>query len=571
MDRVLRDPFNALGKFSDDTTGPEADRLRFLTGAPEQDGQFKTGSLRDISKTPPYMHDGRFATLRDVINFYNDANGVPARGHHEEVVVPLNLSDEQKSDLEAFLRSLDGQPLADALLHPLPLQTVAEKLSLPAPIVQHQGPVYGEHPFLLDASGAGDSVAMLGAGTSWGIVLADTNPNAPADQYVRVCEESFGQRMRFAWRAPDGRILVGGGQGVLITRDGGCTYGESLPELAGQAVELLTQPLDHPEQLFLVTSTAGANNGVWVSKNEGLSFTPTGLNDVTGLFTSLTVSDDGQKIAATGIDTVASKAFAFVSEDGGTTWERFDFGWPSNTVVVRAHMFTDDGRLLLSHFDDVGGHLLLGNPITEEAEHLGEFTGDITDAVVYQNQYLVIQAKSQFLRKEITSTGDFVVDLNGPRQCLLRVTGDARLYGCGHVVDGGHFLLSNDGITWESTLPFTRIVDKECPVDTAGYNGCAYLFDPNDGGVVDGGDTGGNLNPNNDAGDDTNNDGGPIGGRDDEEIEDPDTQTPPSCLNTSVGGAGSVVSGRVAFGNVVLLGSLLFGLRMLATRRATRR
>lgn len=82
-------------------------------------GQFRPASLRNIGLTAPYMHDGRFATLRDVIEHYDhdvkastdldsllrDSNGNPVR---------LNLSEPDKDALEAFLNTLtDTEMLSD--------------------------------------------------------------------------------------------------------------------------------------------------------------------------------------------------------------------------------------------------------------------------------------------------------------------------------------------------------------------------------------------------------------------------------------------------------------------------
>jgi cytochrome c peroxidase len=75
-------------------------------------GKFKVPGLRNIAHTAPYMHDGRFATLEDVVNFYsgNVKQGSPNLDEH---MVPfgngLNLSAQEKSDLVAFLKSLSDQ------------------------------------------------------------------------------------------------------------------------------------------------------------------------------------------------------------------------------------------------------------------------------------------------------------------------------------------------------------------------------------------------------------------------------------------------------------------------------
>lgn len=70
-------------------------------------GAFKTPTLREIARTAPYMHDGRFATLPQVIEFYNQ--GGIKNPHQDQLIIPLNLSPEEKTDLLEFLRSLNGE------------------------------------------------------------------------------------------------------------------------------------------------------------------------------------------------------------------------------------------------------------------------------------------------------------------------------------------------------------------------------------------------------------------------------------------------------------------------------
>jgi len=77
------------------------------TKNPEDIGAFKTPTLREISRTAPYMHDGSFSTLEDVVNFYNQ--GGIKNPHQDNTVIPLELTAEEKHDLVAFLRSLSGE------------------------------------------------------------------------------------------------------------------------------------------------------------------------------------------------------------------------------------------------------------------------------------------------------------------------------------------------------------------------------------------------------------------------------------------------------------------------------
>jgi cytochrome c peroxidase len=72
-------------------------------------GKFKTASLRNIAQSAPYMHDGRFATLMEVIDFYDNDVVInsPNISLTEMSVIRRNkLSAEQKKDIIAFLNTL---------------------------------------------------------------------------------------------------------------------------------------------------------------------------------------------------------------------------------------------------------------------------------------------------------------------------------------------------------------------------------------------------------------------------------------------------------------------------------
>jgi len=84
---------NDSGRF--EVTGHEADR-----------GRFKTPTLRDVSKTAPYMHDGSLVSLREVVEFYN-RGGVP-NPNLDPSMKPLNLSDSEIQNLVDFLEALSG-------------------------------------------------------------------------------------------------------------------------------------------------------------------------------------------------------------------------------------------------------------------------------------------------------------------------------------------------------------------------------------------------------------------------------------------------------------------------------
>ena len=78
-----------------------------VTKNAEDIGAFKTPTLREISRTAPYMHDGRFATLRQVVDFYN-VGGIK-NPHQDNTIIPLGLTEQEKEDLVEFLQSLSGE------------------------------------------------------------------------------------------------------------------------------------------------------------------------------------------------------------------------------------------------------------------------------------------------------------------------------------------------------------------------------------------------------------------------------------------------------------------------------
>lgn len=89
---------------------PETDLGRSdVTHLIDDDGKFMTPSLRNVARTAPYMHDGAFASLDDVVDFYRRGGGDSNySGVKDPRIVPLDLTDDDAHDLVAFLQSLDG-------------------------------------------------------------------------------------------------------------------------------------------------------------------------------------------------------------------------------------------------------------------------------------------------------------------------------------------------------------------------------------------------------------------------------------------------------------------------------
>jgi cytochrome c peroxidase len=87
--------------------------LEKITGNPEDRGKFRSATLRNLVYTAPYMHDGRFNTLEEVVEFYNSgASRVePADQNITKHADGLNLSVQEKADLVAFLKSMTDTTL----------------------------------------------------------------------------------------------------------------------------------------------------------------------------------------------------------------------------------------------------------------------------------------------------------------------------------------------------------------------------------------------------------------------------------------------------------------------------
>ncbi len=91
--------------------GPmEEDLGRYYVTLQERDkGAFKTPTLRSITESAPYMHDGAFKTLEEVIDFFD--KGGNANPQLSPLMKPLGLAPQEKTDLLAFLNALTGEPI----------------------------------------------------------------------------------------------------------------------------------------------------------------------------------------------------------------------------------------------------------------------------------------------------------------------------------------------------------------------------------------------------------------------------------------------------------------------------
>jgi cytochrome c peroxidase len=121
-----REIFNEKGKcfdchFGPDFTGDDFKNIGLFNGKdlndsgryiisrdPKDIGSFKVPGLRNVAVTKPYMHNGMFKTLKQVIAYYDDPDKFVPNSINRDTSLakPLHLTTEEKKDLEAFLNSL---------------------------------------------------------------------------------------------------------------------------------------------------------------------------------------------------------------------------------------------------------------------------------------------------------------------------------------------------------------------------------------------------------------------------------------------------------------------------------
>jgi cytochrome c peroxidase len=116
--------FHNLGVGWDPDTQTLNDEGRYAVTKEEKDrGAFKTPSLRDISKHAPFMHDGSFATLKEVVEHYN-IGGIPNPYLDDKVDFEksdkLDLSEEDINALVKFMEALEGEGYQDTIPEAFP-------------------------------------------------------------------------------------------------------------------------------------------------------------------------------------------------------------------------------------------------------------------------------------------------------------------------------------------------------------------------------------------------------------------------------------------------------------------
>lgn len=118
--------------FGPDFTGDEFRNIGLYNGADLNDrgrfnvtkdsadlGKFKVPGLRNVAVTGPYMHNGTFKTLKDVIEYYDNPDKFVPNSVNRDTLLsaPLNLTSQEKEDLLSFLISLTDRRFSAKVKH----------------------------------------------------------------------------------------------------------------------------------------------------------------------------------------------------------------------------------------------------------------------------------------------------------------------------------------------------------------------------------------------------------------------------------------------------------------------
>jgi cytochrome c peroxidase len=104
--KLTQSRYNLLGKYNDDRKRASATSTRHVVLDHRNYGEFKVPSLRGVSQTAPYMHNGSLATLRDVVRHYSHFDVERQHADGERILVPLDLDKYDVDALVAFLETL---------------------------------------------------------------------------------------------------------------------------------------------------------------------------------------------------------------------------------------------------------------------------------------------------------------------------------------------------------------------------------------------------------------------------------------------------------------------------------
>ncbi len=349
---------------------------------------------------------------------------------------------------------------------------------------------FGRFPFVDDAG------AVVGGGTSWGLVLPDA-----AGRFARVCEEAAGPLVTFAHAQPHrGRVLLGTDAGLVQSIDDGCGYDVVDNDLRATLPAALVALPATPDTLHVVTATTGVENRLWRSTDGGDSFVARGP-PVAGTLDVVAASDDGRRVCVAGRTAAgpaaAARPLLRCLDDDADAFVDLDAA-VAGRVRVSAVVVVPGGDLVVAGLDATAAGFVdrvdpalavvvdARGPLPRHATHAA-LVGD-TLAVLARNG-----PRAQLFVTALSSSTPFVPVDGGPTDCLFAAGG--RFVGCGkdRGADAPLFLRSDDAVTWAPAVAFAAVRPRPCPTDTPGAlrcpppdeRACGDRFDDDYDGAVD--------------------------------------------------------------------------------------
>ncbi len=334
----------------------------------------------------------------------------------------------------------------------------------------HQGPNAATTVFLRD----GD---LLGGGTTWGIVLKD------GTQWLRVCEEAFGEAPTFHARLADGRILLGGIGGLFETKDKGCSYALVEPALDGQHVSSFSLASAVPDVAALTTSNAVGDSGVWLSGDGGQSFAPSSVSYNNIVFDAVRLDASGSFFFATGYNASAAASVVAFSDDRGETHTTVEM-----PEYARVRLLAIDGDEAVASALRVNGgsallRLSMDLAVVSESE---PFLRTVSAYVrVGDDEYISMNDNEVWVSRDGAPFEEIV---GAPSNCLVSSPVGPPLWACGQLRHLAYFFSLNEDGAFDAHAGFGEVVERTCPAGTPGAEFCVYNLP--DAGVVVGDDAG---------------------------------------------------------------------------------
>ncbi|MEM5477966.1 cytochrome c peroxidase [Pacificibacter sp. AS14] len=103
-------PYTLAGEWNDDDDNSGAWAVQSVRQTHADFGTFRTPSLRGVAETAPYMHNGSLTDLAAVVRHYNEIDLERMHAEGEAILLPLNMTEIEMSDLVEFIESLSELP-----------------------------------------------------------------------------------------------------------------------------------------------------------------------------------------------------------------------------------------------------------------------------------------------------------------------------------------------------------------------------------------------------------------------------------------------------------------------------